>query len=124
MNSPKSKKKQTTHKHGVWRESKEPTIVVVRMSGKNFRCYCIHRETFLRNPETTECLRMEAWYDVSLWPNFVRLERNETHEYTLVFPALPAHWQTFDLWEMKGTGPHYVSGIGRNTSGVYIINLH
>jgi hypothetical protein len=115
----------------VWPVSEEPTIIIVCVDGfpipgdidpeAYMDRYSIHRETFVRNPETGECLRLEAWYDVSLWPSFRMLRKFEKAEYTLVFPPLPSHWQSFDLWEMKGTLPLYISGIRRNHDGIYIV---
>ena len=130
MTTKQPKKKPHVKPH-VWPETKKPTIVIVGVDGfpipgdidpeAHVDCYCIHRETFVRNPETGECLRMEAWYDVNIWPAFRKLKKYERAEYTLVFPPLPSHWQTFDLWEMKGTLPLYISGIRRNEDGVYIV---
>ncbi len=101
--------------------SSEPTLIVIEVNGKRISCYSIHRETYLRNPETDEILRMSEWHNVSLWPNFSALDEDENLEYVLVFPPLPSHWQTFDVWEMKGSKPMYKGGIKRNNDGVYII---
>ena len=116
------RKKSKVHKPKQWPISQEPTLVVIGVAESRSSCYSIHRETFLRNPETNECLRMEAWYNVSLWPIFLGLDKNEEIEYTLVFPPLPSHWQSFDLWEMSGSKPMYKSGIRRNSDGVYIVS--
>jgi len=115
------RKKSTLRKPIQWPVSREPTLIVIEVDGKSSCCYSIHRETYLRNPDTGECLRMEAWHDVDLWPVFTSIEIDEQLEYILVFPPLPSHWQTFDLWEMKGSKPMYEGGIKRNKDGVYII---
>ena len=101
--------------------STDPTLIVIEVNGKRISCYSIHRETYLRNPETDEILRMSEWHNVSLWPTFSSLDEDESLEYVLVFPPLPSHWQTFDVWEMKGSKPMYKGGIMRNKDGVYII---
>jgi hypothetical protein len=116
------RKKNKMQKPKQWPISQEPTLVVIGIEGSSCSCYSIHRETFIRNPETNECLRMEAWYNVSLWPNFLGLDEDEDLEYTLVFPSLPSHWQSFDLWEMSGTKPIYQRGIRRNSDGVYLLS--
>ena len=116
------RKKSKVQKPTQWPICQEPTLVVIGIDGSSSCCYSIHRETFLRNPETNECLRMEAWYNVSLWPNFLGIDEVEEIEYTLVFPSLPSHWQSFDLWEMSGTKPIYQSGIRRNSDGVYLLS--
>jgi hypothetical protein len=114
--------KSKVQKPMQWPFFQEPTLVVIGIDGSSSSCYSIHRETFIRNPETNECLRMQAWYNVSLWPEFVALDEDEELEYSLVFPALPSHWQTFDLWEMNGSKPMYKSGIRRNSDGVYLLS--
>lgn len=124
MQPTNSRKKNAVQKPKRWPVSQEPTLVVIGVDGARISCYSIHRETFLRNPETNECLRMEAWYNVSIWPDFLGLDEDEEQEYTLVFPPLPSHWQTFDLWEMSGSKPLYRSGISRNRDGVYILPDH
>jgi hypothetical protein len=116
------RKKIKSYKPKQWPISQEPTLVVIGVDGSRTGCYSIHRETFLRNPETNECLRMQAWYNVSLWPEFLALDEDEELEYTLVFPPLPSHWQSFDLWEMSGSKPMYKSGIRRNSNGVYLLS--
>ena len=116
------RKKIKSHKPKQWPISQEPTLVVIGVDGSRTGCYSIHRETFLRNPETNECLRMQAWYNVSLWPEFLALDEDEELEYTLVFPPLPSHWHNFDLWEMSGSKPMYKSGIRRNSDGVYLLS--
>ncbi|MFM7725977.1 MAG: hypothetical protein ACKO7B_04695 [Flavobacteriales bacterium] len=115
------RKKSTLRKPIQWPVSSEPTLIVIEVDGKSSCCYSIHRETYVRNPETCECLRMDEWHNVSLWPIFTALEEDENQEYVLVFPPLPSHWQTFDVWEMKGSKPLYRGGINRNKDGVYII---
>ena len=115
------KKKNAIRKPIKWPDSKKPTLLVIEVNGKRNGCYSIHRETYVRNPETCECLRMEEWHNVSLWPIFSALAEDENQEYVLLFPPLPSHWQTFDVWEMKGTRPLYRGGIKRNKDGVYII---
>ena len=116
------RKKIKSHKPKQWPISQEPTLVVIGVDGSRTGCYSIYRETFLLNPETNECLRMQAWYNVSLWPEFLALDEDEKLEYTLVFPPLPSHWQNFDLWEMSGSKPMYKSGIRRNSDGVYLLS--
>ena len=115
------RKKNTLRKPIPWPVSNEPTLIVIEVNGKRISCYSIHRETYLRNPETDEILRMSEWHNVSLWPTFSALDEDENLEYVLVFPPLPSHWQTFDVWEMKGSKPMYKGGIKRNKDGVYII---
>ena len=115
------RKKNTLRKPIPWPVSNEPTLIAIEVNGKRISCYSIHRETYLRNPETDEILRMSEWHNVSLWPTFSALDEDENLEYVLVFPPLPSHWQTFDVWEMKGTRPLYRGGIKRNKDGVYII---
>ena len=115
------RKKNTLRKPIPWPVSNEPTLIAIEVNGKRISCYSIHRETYLRNPETDEILRMSEWHNVSLWPNFSALDEDENLEYVLVFPSLPSHWQTFDVWEMKGSKPMYKAGIKRNKDGVYII---
>ena len=115
------RKKNTLRKPIHWPVSTEPTLIVIEVNGKRISCYSIHRETYLRNPETDEILRMSEWHNVSLWPTFSALDDDENLEYVLVFPPLPSHWQTFDIWEMKGSKPMYKGGIKRNKDGVYII---
>ena len=114
-------KKSTLRKPIQWPVSDKPTLIVIEANGKRISCYSIHRETYLRNPETDEILRMSEWHNVSLWPIFSALDEDERLEYVLVFPPLPSHWQTFDVWEMKGSKPMYKGGIKRNKDGVYII---
>jgi len=115
------RKKNTLRKPIPWPVSNEPTLIAIEVNGKRISCYSIHRETYLRNPETDEILRMSEWHNVSLWPTFSALDEDENLEYVLVFPPLPSHWQTFDVWEMKGSKPMYKAGIKRNKDGVYII---
>ena len=115
------RKKNTLRKPIPWPVSNEPTLIAIEVNGKRISCYSIHRETYLRNPETDEILRMSEWHNVSLWPTFSALDEDENLEYVLVFPSLPSHWQTFDVWEMKGSKPMYKAGIKRNKDGVYII---
>jgi len=115
------RKKNTLRKPIPWPVSNEPTLIAIEVNGKRISCYSIHRETYLRNPETDEILRMSEWHNVSLWPTFSALDEDENLEYVLVFPPLPSHWQTFDVWEMKGSKPMYKGGIKRNKDGVYII---
>ena len=115
------RKKNTLRKPISWPVSNESTLIVIEVNGKRISCYSIHRETYLRNPETDEILRMSEWHNVSLWPTFNALDDDENLEYVLVFPPLPSHWQTFDIWEMKGSKPMYKGGIKRNKDGVYII---
>ena len=101
-----------------------PTIVKVAVDGALIKGYSIHRETYLRNPETNECLRMEGWKDVYLFPKFWDLEIHEKKLFTLIFPPLPAHWHVFDFWESKGRKPLYRAGILRNSDNLYFINHH
>ena len=115
------RKKNTLRKPIPWPVSDKPTLIVIEVNGKRISCYSIHRETYLRNPETDEILRMSEWHNVSLWPTFSALDEDENLEYVLVFQPLPSHWQTFDVWEMKGSKPMYAGGIKRNKDGVYII---
>ena len=115
------RKKNTLRKPIPWPVSDKPTLIVIEVNGKRISCYSIHRETYLRNPETDEILRMSEWHNVSLWPTFSALDEDENLEYVLVFPPFPSHWQTFDVWEMKGSKPMYKAGIKRNKDGVYII---
>jgi hypothetical protein len=102
-------------------ESSEPTIIILLLNGYNLCSFCIHRETYLRNPETNECIKMQAHYNASIWPRFKSIAKKEIQEYILIFPALPTHWRNFDFWETKGSRPMYTGPVPRNPYGVYIL---
>lgn len=113
-------KKKTRTQSNV--NNNEPTVVVIRLNGNRICLFCIHLETVLFNPETNQSLRMQAYYNASIWPRFKPVKWGEIQEYTLIFPPLPEHWKSFDFWETKGTKPMYARGISRNKSGVYILD--
>lgn len=122
MQDTNRKNQGVKHKPITWPENAKPTLVVIQVNGKRTYGYSIHRETYLRNPETGESIRMVEWHNVSLWPIFTPLDMDERKEYVLVFPPLPNHWQTLDVWEMKGSMPLYIGGIKRNIDDVYILS--
>ena len=99
------------------------SIVVVRLKGSSKLTYSIHRETYLRNPETCEMLLMTAWHNVPLYPTFWPVEEEGTVQFAIVFPPMPKHWRLFEFWEMRGEDPFYAKGIQRNTDEVYIVHL-
>lgn len=104
-------------------QPKESTIVVIRYEGRPHEEYSLHRETFLRNPETDELLRMIAWHNVPIYPSFWPLDKYAKAQFAIVFPPLPHHWRTFELWEMKGLHPFYATHISRRKDELYILNF-
>ncbi len=60
----------------------------------------IFSTTYLVNRETGKKLRMEFALDIPVAPKFHFFRRvNEQIRFTLIFPKLPADWQTFSLIE-------------------------
>jgi hypothetical protein len=77
--------------------------------------------TYLVNRETEKKLRMEFALDIPVAPKCQFFRRvNEQIRFTLIFPKLPADWQTFTLIEeSERENPLVKFDIKRNKFGVY-----
>jgi hypothetical protein len=77
--------------------------------------------TYLVNRETSKKLQMEFALDIPVAPKCHFFRRvNEQIRFTLIFPKLPADWQTFTLIEeSERENPLVKFDIKRNKFGVY-----
>jgi hypothetical protein len=77
--------------------------------------------TYLLNREKSKRLRMEFTLDIPVPPKYhFFMKVNEQIRFTLIFPKLPADWQTFTLIEESERENSLVKfDVKRNKFGVY-----
>lgn len=82
--------------------------------------------TYLVNSATDEMLVLQHALDVPLAPErFYFKKHGECKRFTLVFPAVPEHWESFHIKEKCGAKYGFtVNNLQRNSTGVYRVQFY
>jgi len=76
---------------------------------------CIKKKTYLTFG--SERIKMLHAINIPVSPEKHYFENfGDSLKFTLIFPAVPKYWETFNLYESNG---FYVNGISRNNTGIY-----
>lgn len=81
--------------------------------------------TYLWERDSDDHLRLLHAFNIPIAPEYHQFNKvGDIKRFTLIFPAIPKHWDRFSLKEIAGghDGFH-VFDIQRNTTGVYQIAL-
>ena len=84
----------------------------------------IWKSTFLIDKISGHKSRLLHIENISLFPQWTMVEAGSFYQFTLFFSALPSECPAFDfVEEIPQSGGFFVSGIKRNDSDVYQINI-
>jgi hypothetical protein len=84
----------------------------------------IWKSTFLCDQNSNHRSKLLQAYNISLYPEFIKLWNRKTHRFTLVFSSLPKSCKKFDLIEdIPEPGGFAVYNILRNDTDIYTVEV-
>jgi hypothetical protein len=84
----------------------------------------IWKTTYLFSHQSNECSALLFADNITLAPNWIAIDANQRHNFTLLFEGLPNSCKQFDIKEIIPEPNGFVfANISRNDTDVYYINF-